>query len=69
MDSPLSRFTSDLRKLRKDTVMEELVVMQNQQAVTTSLRVVDVFGKRHDNIMRDIEKLLKSDSSILSIEG
>lgn len=26
--------------------MEELVIMQNQQAVTTSLKVAEVFGKK-----------------------
>lgn len=39
--------------------MEELVIMQNQQAVTTSLKVTEVFGKRHDHIMRDINNLKK----------
>ena len=34
--------------------MNELVIMQNQQAVTTSLKVAEVFGKRHDHILRDI---------------
>ena len=39
--------------------MEELVIMQNQQAVTTSLKVAEAFGKRHDHIMRDISELKK----------
>ena len=39
--------------------MEELVIMQNQQAVTTSLKVAEVFGKRHDHILRDISNLRK----------
>lgn len=38
--------------------MNELVIMHNQQAVTTSLKVAEVFGKRHNNVMRDIEGLL-----------
>lgn len=41
--------------------MEELVIMQNQQAVTTSLKVAEVFGKRHKNVMRDIAGLLKNE--------
>lgn len=39
--------------------MNELVIMKDQQAVTTSLQVAEVFGKRHDNILRDIENLKK----------
>lgn len=39
--------------------MNELVIMHDQQAVTTSLKVADVFGKRHDHIMRDINNLKK----------
>lgn len=30
--------------------MEELVIMHDQQAVTTSLKVAENFGKRHDHI-------------------
>ncbi len=39
--------------------MNELVIMQNKQAVTTSLKVAEVFGKRHDHIMRDVNNLKK----------
>lgn len=39
--------------------MEELVIMHDQQAVTTSLQVAENFGKRHDNVLRDIENLRK----------
>lgn len=39
--------------------MNELVIMKDQQVVTTSLQVAEVFGKRHDNILRDIENLKK----------
>ncbi|MFJ7951575.1 Rha family transcriptional regulator [Lysinibacillus sp. NPDC096418] len=37
----------------------ELVVIQNRQAVTTSLQVAENFEKRHDHILRDIEALKK----------
>ena len=37
--------------------MESLVVMKEQQAVTTSLQVAVRFEKRHDNILRDVEAL------------
>lgn len=36
---------------------EELVVMRNRQAVTTSLRVAEVFNKQHKNVLRDIDAL------------
>lgn len=39
--------------------MNELVIMHDQQAVTTSLKVAEVFGKRHDHILRDISNLRK----------
>lgn len=36
-----------------------LVIIQNRQAVTTSLQVAESFEKRHDNDLREIEGLLK----------
>lgn len=38
---------------------EELVIMRDRQAVTTSLQVAQNFEKRHDNVLRDIENLHK----------
>ncbi|MCR1901612.1 Rha family transcriptional regulator [Ligilactobacillus apodemi] len=35
--------------------MSELVVMKNQQAVTTSLAVAEAFSKRHSDVIRAIE--------------
>jgi Rha family phage regulatory protein len=35
--------------------MNELVFIENNQAVTDSLMVAEVFGKRHDNVISDIE--------------
>lgn len=44
--------------------MENLVIIKNGQAVTDSLTVAEVFGKRHDSVMRDIrnqiEKLVEA---------
>lgn len=37
--------------------MNELVVMKDKQAVTTSLQVAENFEKRHDHLLRDIETL------------
>lgn len=39
--------------------MEELVIMYDQQAVTTSLQVAENFGKRHDNVLRDVDTIKK----------
>lgn len=36
-----------------------LVIIQNKQVVTTSLQVAESFEKRHDNVLREIEGLLK----------
>lgn len=37
----------------------EIIENNNHQAVTTSLQVSETFSKRHDHIIRDIEKLKK----------
>lgn len=37
--------------------MNDLVIMENKQAVTTSLQVAETFEKRHDHLLRDIENL------------
>jgi anti-repressor protein len=39
--------------------MNELVFIENGQAVTDSLTVAEVFNKRHSDVMRDIEVQLK----------
>lgn len=41
-----------------DTETRDLVILQNRQAVTTSLKVAEVFGKEHFNVIRDIEELI-----------
>ena len=37
--------------------MEELVIMHNKQAVTTSLVLAKVFEKKHQHVLRDIDAL------------
>lgn len=37
--------------------MDELVVMRRKEAMTTSLMVAEVFHKRHDHVLRDIQNL------------
>ncbi|MBQ3433703.1 MAG: Rha family transcriptional regulator [Selenomonadaceae bacterium] len=39
--------------------MNELVFLQNEQALTTSLKVAEVFDKQHIHVMRDIRELSK----------
>lgn len=44
-----------INRLREGEIqVKELVGIQNGQAVTDSLTVAEVFGKRHDSVMRDI---------------
>jgi Rha family phage regulatory protein len=38
--------------------MENLVIIQEEKALTTSLKVAEVFGKRHDHVLRDIRSLI-----------
>ncbi len=39
--------------------MNELVFIQNEQPITTSLKVAEVFEKNHQHVMRDIRDLEK----------
>ena len=39
--------------------MKELVIMQNQQAVTTSLQVAEIFEKEHRNVLQAIDEVIK----------
>src|SRR5690606_16875539 len=39
--------------------MNELVIMHDRQAVTSSTNIAETFEKRHDNVLRDIESLKK----------
>lgn len=43
--------------------MNELVIMQNKQAVTTSLRVAEVFGKDHKHVLETISNLAAEKSA------
>lgn len=40
-----------------------LVIMHDQKAVTTSMSIAETFGKRHDNVVRDIETLIAQTGS------
>ena len=39
--------------------MNELVFKKKDDVYTDSLMVAETFGKRHDNVIREIEKLLE----------
>lgn len=43
--------------------MNELVYLKNDEAVCSSLQVAEKFEKRHDNVMRSIEGLLKNEET------
>ena len=46
-----------------------VVSIVNQKPITTSLNVADVFGKRHDNVLRDIQNLeAPAEFSLLNFE-
>lgn len=39
--------------------MNQLVIMHNQQAVTSSLQVAETFEKQHKHVLRDIDEFKK----------
>lgn len=43
--------------------MNDLVVMKDQQAVTSSLQVAETFGKRHKNVIQSIENMAAENSA------
>ena len=54
----------------------DLVFIRNNQALTDSRKVAEYFGKRHDNVIRDIRELieqigglLKNEESLMFVEG
>lgn len=40
--------------------MNELVILQDKQAVTTSIKIAEVFGKEHKTVIRAIEEKIQS---------
>lgn len=43
--------------------MNELVYLKNDQALTDSLNIAEMFEKRHDTVLRAIENKIKNDST------
>ncbi|ELB49252.1 hypothetical protein OKG_01221 [Enterococcus faecium EnGen0034] len=39
--------------------MQELVILKNKEAVTTSIQVAESFEKKHQHVLRDIDALKK----------
>ena len=44
--------------------MKDLVVIENNQALTDSRIVAEKFGKNHKHVIRDIENLIKQTASV-----
>ena len=44
--------------------MKDLVFLQHRQALTTSLKVAEYFGKRHNLVVRDIRTLIQQMASV-----
>ena len=42
--------------------------MSERESLTTSLHIADVFGKRHDNVLRDINNISDKTKHLLNIE-
>ena len=40
--------------------MNELVILKNHQVVTTSLKVAEIFGKKHKHVIKAIENKINS---------
>lgn len=43
--------------------MNELIYLKNNEAVCSSLDVAEKFHKRHDNVLRTIDSLLKNEQT------
>lgn len=43
--------------------MNELVIMKNRQAVTSSLQVAETFGKEHKNVLQNVDNLVAENSA------
>ena len=51
-------------------MMNNLVIMKDQQAVTSSLQVAETFGKEHSKVIRSIEGIAKSgDTPNMFVKG
>ena len=48
--------------------MKDLVIINNDTPVTTSLKVAEVFGKEHRNVIRDIRDVIKQAGGMLKNE-
>ena len=48
--------------------MKDLVFLQNDQPITTSLKIADTFEKRHDLILRDIRNLIQDLGGLRNFE-
>ena len=42
-----------------NNLIKELVLNKDEKVYTTSLKIAEVFEKRHDNVIREIRNLIK----------
>ena len=49
--------------------MNELIIMHDRQAVTTSLRIAEVFGKQHKDVLEAIRDLISSAENSAELRG
>ncbi|MDP7980480.1 Rha family transcriptional regulator [Bacillus sp. WLY-B-L8] len=54
------QFKKQVKEILKDIRnMNNIVFIENNEVVTDSLKVGEVFNKRHDHVIRDIEKIME----------
>ena len=51
---------NQVTKRQVQTMTQQLVARHGKKATTTSMLIAEMFGKRHDNVVRDIRELLAS---------
>lgn len=52
--------TTIISATTQNVAITNLVILNNDTPVTTSLKIAEVFGKRHDNVVRAIENAIKT---------
>ncbi len=55
-----------IKPVKKRLPKSDLVLIQDNQVYTTSLKIAEVFEKRHDHVIRDIRKLMSDLEQILT---
>ncbi|WP_237725449.1 Rha family transcriptional regulator, partial [Enterococcus lactis] len=53
---------------RREEKMQELVILKNKEAVTTSLQVAESFEKKHKHVLEAIESIKRSVENWANVE-